>query len=336
MTGDASPVDPSAAAPDALAHEPDSAAGRIPVVAGIDAGGSKTRVIVADAAGAPAVTVMAAGVAMRPGDEEQCAAALAGALGAALAATGGAGAMVQVLVVGIAGVGREPERVALQGALERSGIAHDVIVETDAAVALADAFGERAGVLLIAGTGSIAYGRGPAGALARAGGWGPVIGDEGSGTWIARRALSAVSAAADGREPDSALVGAILTAAQANAPEDLIPWAAAAGRDTLAALAPAVFAAAEHGDGRASAIVDMAAEELLLHVRALARRLFGDERAELEVALAGGVLGRGSLLRRRVERRLKIAVPGARVRPGEVDGARGAVALAVRLLRAGR
>lgn len=298
------------------------------LVAGVDAGGSKTRVVLVDAdSGAIVATALAPGAAMRPGDAERCAAVIASAVATAVAAEPSAGSL-RVVSVGAAGVGREPERVALHAALEAHALAPEVLVASDAAVALADAFGDRAGILVVAGTGSIAFGRSPTGLLARVGGWGPVIGDEGSGAWIGRRALSAVAAAADGREPETALTGAILTAAQVNAPEDLIPWAAAADRDALAALAPSVLAAAAQGDGRASAIADVAAEELVLHVLALARQLFIDERAAFDLALAGGLLGRGSPLRRRLERRLKGAVPGATLHTSEVDGARGAAKLA--------
>lgn len=81
------------------------------------------------------------------------------------------------LVVGVAGAGQEAERKALQRILERAELADDVHVTTDAEVALADAFGEGPGILLISGTGSIAFGRGPTGTLLRCGG-----GDRSAGT----------------------------------------------------------------------------------------------------------------------------------------------------------
>jgi glucosamine kinase len=238
----------------------------------------------------------------------------------------------KVLCAGVAGVGRDADRQALWQALTSSELAEEVVVHPDAAVALDDAFGEDAGILLVAGTGSIAYARSPAGAFGRCGGWGPVFGDEGSGAWIGRRALSVVTAASDGREPETALTGAVLTATQSNEVRDLVDWAAAATPAALATLAPAVFATAQAGDLRASAIVTLAAEELTLHVRALARQLFVDERAAVQVALAGGLLGPRSPLRKRVEQRLKSAVPGAEVLPKEIDPARGAVRGALRYL----
>jgi glucosamine kinase len=141
-----------------------------------------------------------------------------------------------------------------------------------------------------------------------------------------------ITAAHDGREPETALVGAILTTLEAESLEALIPWAADASPADFAALAPTVLQVASQGDLRANALVSLAVEELVLHVRTLARRCFTDERAAVPVACAGGMLSRGSLMRKRIEQRLKTAVPGAAMRSDEVDAARGAVRRARRLL----
>ena len=188
------------------------------------------------------------------------------------------------------------------------------------------------GIGVVSGTGSVAFGRSPAGQFARCGGWGPVFGDEGSGAWIGRRALSVVTASSDGREPPTALTGAVLTAAEVDGIEELIGWAAAASPASLATLAPAVMQTAEAGDLRANAVLSLAVEELVLHVRSLGRQLFADERAAIPVALSGGLLDRGSPLRRRLEHRLRTAVPGAQVRAEPVVPVRGAVRGALRLL----
>ena len=97
-----------------------------------------------------------------------------------------------------------------------------------------------------------------------------------------------------------------------------------------------VFEVADAGDLRANALVTLACEELMLHIRALARRLFIDERAAVPVALAGGLLAKGSMMRRRLEHRLKSGVPGAMLKPDEVVPARGAVRGALRFLGAAR
>lgn len=302
------------------------------IVVGIDGGGSKTRAMVADETGQKIVEVDGPGSAVRPGQHERSAEIIVDLVKDALASADMAHVLPKVLCVGVAGVGVETERQALWQALNEREVAEEVIVHTDAMVALDDAFGEGPGILLISGTGSIAWGRSPAGTLGRCGGWGPIIGDEGSGQWIGRRALSIVAAASDGREPETALTGAILTAAQVNEVPQLIAWAAQATPMQLATLAPAVMSVADAGDLRANSLLTLAAEELVLHVRTLARQLFMDERAAIPVALAGGLLSRGSPLRKRLELRLKSAVPGATVRGPDVDAARGAVRGALRYL----
>jgi glucosamine kinase len=300
------------------------------IVVGVDGGGSKTRAIVADEGGSHLGEVVGPGSAVRAGEIERSAEAIAHTVRDALASCEMTHVTPKVLCVGVAGAGREPERQALWQALASRELADEVVIHADFSIALDDAFGEGPGVLLVSGTGSVAFGRGPSGQFARCGGWGPVCGDEGSGQWVGRRALSVVTASADGREPETALVGAILTAAQVNDPQDLIAWAAQATPAQLASLAPVVSSVAESGDLRANSIISLAVEELVLHVRTLARQLFGDERAATPVALTGGMLTKGTTLRKRLEHRLKSAVPGAQLRAGEVSPARGAVRSALR------
>lgn len=298
------------------------------ILVGIDGGGSKTRVIVADEAGWELAEAVGGRSAMRPGEGDQSAGVIAGLVKQALAEAGAEAIKPRVLVAGVAGVGRQLEQRALTAALEDLDLAEEVIVEGDGDIALADAFGDGAGIILISGTGSIAHGRSPNRVKARCGGWGPSFGDEGSGAWIGRKALAIVASAADGREPATALTGSILTAAQVNEPTELIPWGIAATPKELAQLAPVVFNCATSGDVRANALVGLAVEELVLHIRALALKLFGDDRAEVPLALTGGLLQKGSLLRKRLEHRLRSAVPGAAIRANEIIPARGAVWIA--------
>ena len=302
-------------------------------VVGVDGGGSHTRVSVADEAGHVLGAAEGPGSAVRPGAAATSAEIIAGVVREALDKAGQQPATPRVLCAGVAGVGREPEREALTQALSALGLAEEVVVSSDALIGLEDAFGTGAGILVTAGTGSIAWGRGPTGATARCGGWGPICGDEGSGVWLGRRALSVVTAAYDGREMETALTGAVLTATECADVSELVPWAAHASAAELAGLARVVLQVAQGGDLRANSLVSLAVEELVLHARTLARQLFVDERVAIPMALGGGLMVRGSLLRKRMYARLKTALPGAALRDDEVVPVRGAVAAA---LRAGR
>ena len=299
------------------------------VVVGVDGGGSKTQVVVADRKGKELATLTGPASALRPGEVLHSAEVI-GALVRDALTMAEQEDRPRLLCVGVAGAGRERERQALQRALDGEAVAEDVIVTTDAEIAVEDAFGEGAGILLISGTGSVAFGRGPTGIFRRCGGWGPDLGDEGSGAWIGRRALSVVTSSHDEREPMTRLIGAVLTALELEEVDDLVAWGATATPKDLAALAVPVVTLASERDLRANSICTLAAEELVLHVRTLARQLFVDERAAVPVALAGGMLKRGSFLRRLVEHRLRSAVPGSHLHGEEVVAARGAVKLALR------
>lgn len=306
----------------------------VAIVAGVDGGGSRTRVVIADENGRELATAEGGPSAVRPGEADRTADVIASTVREALAACGMSEVTPKVLVAGVAGAGRDSERDALWQALLSREVAEDVAVHADAMIALEDAFGDGPGLMVISGTGSVGFGRGPAGAFARVGGWGPACGDEGSGAWIGRRALSIVTAAYDGREPDTQLTGAVLTAAEVNEVTELVAWATGAPPATLATLAPVVLSVAQGGDLRANSLVTLAVEELVLHARTLARQLFGDERAAVPLALGGGLLAKGTLLRKRMVHRLKTAVPGAQLRDEEVVPVRGAVRGALRLLGA--
>lgn len=325
---DEEPVDTPADAP----ADPPTAPTPERLVVGVDGGGSKTRALVANSEGVVLGTADGPASAVRAGGVEYAADVIAACVREALAAAGRDDARPAALYAGVAGVGREPERSALERAIRERALAGVLGVTTDAAIALDDAFPDGPGLLLIAGTGSIAFGRAPDGRFERVGGWGPTIGDEGGGAWIGRRALNVAAASADGREPETALLPALLVAAEAEDPTGLVGWAGRATPADFATLAPVVLRVAADGDLRANSLLALAVEELVLHVRALARSLFVDERAAVPVALAGGLLARRGPLRRRLEHRLKTAVPGAQVLQREVAPERGALRGALRLL----
>lgn len=235
------------------------------------------------------------------------------------------------LVMGLGGAGRTREQVEL-AEWTRARYAQEVKVVHDAEIVLAAGVKEHWGVALIAGTGSFAWGRNKSGETARAGGWGYLLGDEGSGFDLARQALRAATQFADGRSESTRLLDDILQFWDLGAPHDLIGAVYHSGltHSDLAKLAPVVMNAAETGDKVAERLVGEAGEALAAAVAAVGRRLELDL-APFPLALTGGLLLGSMQLRREVETALERQK--CRATPIELvqEPVRGAVRLAVEL-----
>ncbi|MEX2465278.1 MAG: BadF/BadG/BcrA/BcrD ATPase family protein [Gemmatimonadota bacterium] len=242
------------------------------------------------------------------------------------------------LWVGLAGAGRESLRGRAEALLSEADLAEAVGVGTDVKAAFESAFGDGPGLLLIAGTGSIALGRSPDGRMERVGGWGALLGDEGSGYWIAMRALGCIARAVDGRAQPTALEDLLMGYLGLDDPYALIPWTNRASKAEVAALAPLVLEAARAGDSVAASIVTDAAAALRGHVIALLERLEGGgddpgaSGADFPLVLWGGLIGEGGWLRSSLERLLEPL--GLDYSSGPIDPAFGAARLAAGLVRA--
>ncbi len=295
------------------------------ILIGADVGGSKTAVGVSDGQ-----TMLAraegSGAAVRPGRALASASVIAGVVRQALAGTGRLTG--DVLYVGAAGAGREPEREELQKSLRAENLAATVVVATDIEIALAAAFDEGPGIVVSAGTGSVAVGRDRTGKQHRMGGYGWQMGDEGSGYAIGRAALGAVSRAVDGRSPLTALSDRVLSASRSENFDALVRWAAGASPAEVAALAPHVLDVAAHGDPLAQGIADYAARELTQLAICLLPMMEGEPPAG--VAITGGLLTADGPLRRSVLARLK-EEPGLAPVDAPVDAVAGAIKLAGRV-----
>jgi glucosamine kinase len=292
------------------------------ILVGADVGGSKTAVGVSDGE-----TVLSradgSGAAVRPGRALASASVIAEVVRQALA---GAGRLTaDVLYVGAAGAGREPERDELQKALRTENLAPKVVVATDIEIALAAAFGDGPGIVVSAGTGSVAVGRDRSGRQHRIGGYGWQMGDEGSGYAIGRAALGAVSRAADGRSPRTALSDRVLAASHSENFDALVRWAAGASPAEVAALAPHVLDVAAHGDPLAQGIADYAARELTQLAICLLPVMEGAP--PVGVAITGGLLSTDGPLRRSVLGRLR-EEPALTPVETPVDAVAGALRLA--------
>jgi N-acetylglucosamine kinase-like BadF-type ATPase len=234
---------------------------------------------------------------------------------------------LEALCCAIAGAGRPQARSALTAALEATGAAQRVQVVTDAEAAFHDAFGASVGVLVIAGTGSVVRARDTSGVLRRVGGWGQLLGDEGSGYAIGVAVLRAVVHAVDGRSADTSLIAPVLARTGCSSPDQLIPWAAHAGKAGIAALAQLAF---DTPGSAARDIVAGAAVELAEQVIAVLASSNGWPRP-LPLACAGGLIGPGRPLRDPLLRTLHAEGLHFDVLEEPVDGARGAAGLALRL-----
>jgi glucosamine kinase len=297
------------------------------IVVGVDAGGTKTAAVVGDGHSILS-RADGAGGAIRPGRALVASSAIADVVRRALSMAGVLQA--EVLVVGAAGAGREAERDELERALRGEQVARRVQVTTDIAVALAAAFGREPGIVVSAGTGSIAVARTAEGELHRSGGYGWQMGDEGSGYAIGRAALSALSRAADGRGPRTNLTARVLAAVRASDFDDVITWAANATASEVSALAPTVLDVAAEGDVVAQGIVDYAARELSQLALSLLPK-FG-EASSVQVAVAGGILTPQRPLRSLVLRRLG-EEPRLKVISFTIEPALGALHLAEKMVQ---
>lgn len=305
------------------------------IVLGIDAGGSKTLVLAAGlsgeelgrAKGGPgnyhAVGFAAASAAVNDSVREALRAAQADPL------------RVRALCLGAAGVDRPEDRALwLEWARQAFPDAKAVVVNDALVVMAAGAPPPCCGLAVIAGTGSIVYGRDDQGNVARAGGWGYLMGDEGSNYAIGHSALRAVSRAADGRAPKTLLTRAILNHWGLEKPSDLVGKVyGEATRKDISRLGRLVEGCAEAGDPAAVRILEEAGRELALAACTVAERM-GLE-GEIPIALAGAVLLRGPRVR---EAFLREAVARG-LRVGQVvlvdEPARGAVRLALDTLKSG-
>jgi len=295
------------------------------ILLGVDAGGSRSNAAAGDGKG----TVLARGEggpgAIRPGTAHAAAAAIATACRDAMQRARIEGP-AHALVVGAAGAGREPERTELETAVGALRLAATVRVTTDAEIALAGAFADGPGIVLIAGTGSVAWARLPDGATARCGGLGPRLGDHGSGYDLGMAALRAAGLAAEGLGPATSL-GAKLSDRLRMQVSDWPRWVAESSVADVSALAPDVIDEAQAGDAVARRLVEAGADFLARHARNLAQRFKGD----VTVAMGGGLFKYRDYYRQLAAGRLQLLAANVTVAKEPLDAAAGALLLASRL-----
>ena len=296
-------------------------------VLGIDAGGTKTVCLLADEKGSILAEARSGGANLQAHGELEVEKVLHHVMDTAL---GELDVRPSAICLGIAGVDRPQDADAIRGIMRRIGWKARTLVVNDALVALVAGAGDTPGVVIIAGTGSIAYGRNAHDQAARAGGWGYLLGDEGSGFWIGRRALSAVVRAADGRGPATELSERVMAHLKLVRASDLIheTYYRDLKRGAIAGLAPVVEVARAEGDAVAAEILAQAARELTVAAASVVTRL-GMRGEVFPTILAGGIFKAVPWLAGEVMRLLLEVAPRSHARVLEVEPATGAVRLAL-------
>lgn len=307
-----------------------------PLVLGIDGGGTQTR----------ARAASLAGTALGEGQGGPCniaampmAEALASVLEAAGQALGQAGhgaESVRAVCAGVAGTSYTDRRDALQSALQAHFTRAHVLVVSDFAIALTGAANGGPGVIVIAGTGSAAYGENAAGRTHRAGGYGYLLDDAGSGYGVGRTALAAALHAADGTGEPTRLTPRVLSALGLASVADIVPGVYGGGIDrvTVASLSRVVAAAAhEDNDAVARAILMRAGGALAQTARGVTSALFSDSADPFPLVTVGGLWSAGAALSDVFTRSLARFAPQAVLTEAAYPPVQGAVLRALQILK---
>ncbi|NOZ60105.1 MAG: hypothetical protein GXO74_00335 [Calditrichaeota bacterium] len=194
------------------------------------------------------------------------------------------------IFLGLAGAGRKNDQIEVKKLFDGTPYQGKIFVDTDAVIALAGAFGTKPGIVIISGTGSICFGKNSQGQFIRAGGWGYLLGDEGSGYFIGSSAIIAALKDFDGRGDRTQLLQEITSHFQLKSIDEIIPliYQNKIDRIKIADLAPLVFRVAKQGDLIAEEIIKTTGKELGMLARAVAVRL-GFSGEEVKVALIGSI-----------------------------------------------
>jgi N-acetylglucosamine kinase-like BadF-type ATPase len=298
-----------------------------PYVLGIDAGGTKTVCLLADGDARIVAEARGGGANLQAAGELEVEKVLHEVMDQAI---GDRSLIPAAICLGIAGVDREEDSVVVRAILRRLGFKTRVRVANDALVALVAGAGHEPGVVVIAGTGSIAYGRDAHGRAARAGGWGYVLGDEGSGYWIGRLALRAVMREADGRGPRTSLTPRILAHFGVTRPQDLVHevYYRQLEPAAIASIAGHVQAGVDDGDRVATGLLEYAARELVTCAGSVTTQLALQQQPFVFV-LGGGIFRAVPSLAAALRERLPGVAPLAEVRLLQREPAHGAVLIAL-------
>ncbi len=296
-------------------------------VIGIDAGATKTVCLVADERGRVLGEARGSGANLAVNEEFGVEKVLHAVMDEA---SRGVQEPPAAVCLGMAGVDRPEDGRMARTIMRRLGYRSRVLVVNDALLALVAGVGLEPGIVVISGTGAIVYGRNARNQAARAGGWGHLLDDEGSGYWIGINALKAVMREADGRGPATDLTPRVLGHFGVAAASDLVHvvYYRNLSRQEIAALSGLVQQSRDAGDAVACEILEAAASELARSAESVTRRLELEGEA-FSYVLAGGVFRGVPWLARTLTDRLPAFASRSVVLTLQDEPALGAVRLAL-------
>jgi N-acetylglucosamine kinase-like BadF-type ATPase len=301
-------------------------------VAGLDGGGTKTAVKIADEHGNIVAEFTAGGINFNGLDERAVKESLEGMLAVIAETCHGLEHCAQ-LCIGAAGVSNPSAAARLEAVVRACGYAGGLLITGDHETALYGALDNPCGMILIAGTGSICYGRNQQGLTHRTGGYGHLIDDEGSGYSIGRQILAAVVKATDGRLAETKLTAMVHDRLKVDSLQRIIAFVydAATHKKDIAALAPLLTAACLVKDQAALAIAKSSAASLLELVNPVAERLALQQET---LVLAGSVLLKSACVETHLRELLAERYPAMRCIKADQDAAaKGAVKMALAQLK---
>lgn len=299
-------------------------------VIGIDGGGTKTACVVMDDKEYIWAQIRGGSTNRNSTGDEEAFANLQGVIQNALRLAGREATEISAICLGMAGADRQQDRLIIQGWVE-SLLPHATItIYNDALIALASGTkAELCGIAVISGTGMLVYGINQQQQTQRAGGWGPLFGDRGSGYAIGLAGLTAVAQATDGLGEPTALDGAFRDYLDLSTPQALIPWAYAdRSWARIADLATIVVECALQDDAVAKRIVAEQAIDLAAAVELVVRGLDMLHEAT-PIVLSGGTLQPG-MFSNLVQQHLSNLLPNAQLLRPSVEPAVGAAQLALK------
>lgn len=227
---------------------------------------------------------------------------------------------VDIAVFALAGIDSDNDRSVVSHLIAKvcsnlEFFPNKLIVENDAFVTLLGAVGQEPGALLISGTGSIAVAQNGRGKTVRVGGWGHVVGDEGSGYWIGREIIRSIVRMEDGRGPETVLHQEGLQALQFSSVEALVNWLYSTNFSvsTIARVSMVLDSAVKLGDGEASRILNEALAELSLLVAAVIRKSELQD-VPCKLFLMGGAITHSALLLMGIKKFIRENFPFCKVR----------------------